>query len=98
MDGRGLATRLPTGGHVLEDGAEATSSPVQAPAGGHGEAAHDGRDLRRREPLPFGEQQDLAVLPAEAEQRIVYERLLAAVRPARRHRSLARQPLLQREP
>lgn len=81
---------------LLEDGAEPAPSAVQPPTCGHrGRAEHD-RDLRRGEPLPLGQQQNLAIPRAKATQCFVHEHLLPGGRRLLRNRGrLDRQPLVQ---
>jgi hypothetical protein len=84
---------------LLEDGAEATPGAVESSTRGDRDAAEHGRDLRRRQPLPFGEQEHLAVAWPEPAKRLMDDRLLSG-----RGRRLVRcsrlepQPLVQCDP
>jgi hypothetical protein len=68
------------GQQVLEGRSEPAPRTVQATPRGHRQAAHDHRDLRRCEPLPLRQQQDLAITRPQATKRLVHERLLRLVR------------------
>jgi hypothetical protein len=64
------------GMQLLENRPESTLRTVQPPAGSHRETTEDRPDLRRREPLPLGQEQDLAISWAEPVKCLAHQRLL----------------------
>src|SRR5262245_33806090 len=90
---RGAAFRA----QVLEDGSEPSPRAVEPASSRDSEAADNRADLGGRQPLPLGEQQDLPVTRAEAQQRLVDERRLRLRRFGRADGRLGGKPFLQRD-